>query len=140
MSALTFNPWALKKTQPGEALTAKPAKRANPSADLAPRLAEVASLAATPDRKRSLVVDPQPMAPIREPRRWSYPADEPLDGDWCACCSGQRFWCEAIAPKGWRCWTCHPPDHLPSSAIREIRTSRPTADKTGSRLHTTQGD
>jgi hypothetical protein len=128
MSALTFDPWALKKMQSGKVLTAKPAYRANPSADVAPRLAEVASLAAAPNRQSDFGRDPQPMAPVREPRRWSYPAVEPMDGDWCACCRGQRFWCEAVAPKGWRCWTCHPPDHLPSDAVREIRTTRPAAD------------
>ena len=24
----------------------------------------------------------------------------------------------AAGPKGWRCLTCHPPDHLPAEAIR----------------------
>lgn len=58
----------------------------------------------------------------RRPPSWSDPAALPSVGCSCNCCRGQRWWCEREAPKGWRCWTCHPPDHLPSSAIHEVLT------------------
>ncbi|USQ71799.1 hypothetical protein [Roseomonas sp. TAS13] len=30
----------------------------------------------------------------------------------CSCCGGTRWWQEARNPTGWRCWRCHPGDHL----------------------------
>jgi hypothetical protein len=36
----------------------------------------------------------------------------------CRACFGQRWWTERRDPKGWRCLTCHPPDHLRAEAIR----------------------
>jgi hypothetical protein len=33
-------------------------------------------------------------------------------------CHGTRWWSERHQPKGWRCWTCHPPVHLPPEAIQ----------------------
>ena len=30
----------------------------------------------------------------------------------CSCCGGTRWWQEARNPTGWRCWWCHPGDHL----------------------------
>lgn len=30
----------------------------------------------------------------------------------CSCCDGTRWWREARNPTGWRCWRCHPGDHL----------------------------
>jgi hypothetical protein len=55
---------------------------------------------------------------LRRPPSWSDPADLPQPGEWCTCCSrftraGGRWWREAEAPLGWRCWTCHPPDGRP---------------------------
>ncbi|WP_147290859.1 hypothetical protein [Roseomonas gilardii] len=30
----------------------------------------------------------------------------------CSCCGCTRWWQEARNPTGWRCWRCHPGDHL----------------------------
>jgi hypothetical protein len=66
-------------------------------------------------------------APTRPPA-WADPASVPPPGAWCTCCGrhhrrGGRWWCEAgERPRGWRCWTCYPPDHLPAEAVREVRT------------------
>jgi hypothetical protein len=43
------------------------------------------------------------------PPAGSDPADRPRPGERCGRCRGARWWCEAVAPKGWRCVTCHPP-------------------------------
>jgi hypothetical protein len=32
--------------------------------------------------------------------------------------SGRPWWTERGDPKGWRCLTCHPPDHLPAEILR----------------------
>jgi hypothetical protein len=53
---------------------------------------------------------------------WADPAALPVHGCWCRCCRGSRWWCEREAQKGWRCWTCHPPGHLASDAVMEVRT------------------
>jgi hypothetical protein len=45
-------------------------------------------------------------------------ATPPWPGAWCRACHGTRWWTERRDPKGWRCLTCHPPDHLPVEAIR----------------------
>jgi hypothetical protein len=42
----------------------------------------------------------------------------PWPGSWCRACHGTRWWTEQHDPHGWRCLTCHPPDHLPAEAIR----------------------
>ncbi|WP_143018322.1 hypothetical protein [Belnapia rosea] len=59
------------------------------------------------------------------PPSWSEPS-EPPRGAWCWCCGrftqrGGRWWHEADR-LGWCCWTCHPPDGLPATAIVELRT------------------
>ena len=56
------------------------------------------------------------------PPSWADPAALPSRGCFCTCCKGQRWWRECEAPKGWRCSTCHPPDHLPPDAVTEMRT------------------
>jgi hypothetical protein len=53
---------------------------------------------------------------------WADAADRPASGSFCSCCRGRRWWCETRNACGWRCWMCHPPDHLSSSAILEIAT------------------
>ena len=53
---------------------------------------------------------------------WADAAALPSRGCLCTCCKGQRWWRERAAPKGWRCSTCHPPDHLPPDAVTEMRT------------------
>ena len=56
------------------------------------------------------------------PPSWADPGALPASGCFCTCCKGQRWWRECEAPKGWRCSTCHPPDHLPPDAVTEMRT------------------
>jgi hypothetical protein len=66
-------------------------------------------------------------AALQRPPSWSEAAALPSAGAWCSCCRGQRWWCEAVAPKGWRCWQCHPPDHLDAEAVREMRNVKDAA-------------
>ena len=41
----------------------------------------------------------------------------------CPNCSGRRWWCETgEADAALRCATCHPADHLPTGAVREVLT------------------
>jgi len=42
----------------------------------------------------------------------------PAPGAWCSSCFGARWWTERHEPKGWRCGTCHPPDHLKPELVR----------------------
>jgi hypothetical protein len=56
------------------------------------------------------------------PPSWAGPTSQPQQGATCSCCRGGRWWREAYSPNGWRCWMCHPPDHLPNDAVMEIRT------------------
>ena len=54
----------------------------------------------------------------------------PPPGAWCRACHGTRWWTERHGPKGWRCLTCHPPAHLPASAIpREGDEPQLSADR-----------
>jgi hypothetical protein len=52
----------------------------------------------------------------------------PLLGAWCRTCEGTRWWTERHEPRGWRCMTCHPPDHLPAEAIRRDAPREPRQD------------
>ncbi len=68
-------------------------------------------------------------AALMRPASWSERPDcRPAPGAWCGCCGrtppayGGRWWQEREAPKGWRCWTCHPPDHLKPDQVREVMT------------------
>jgi hypothetical protein len=51
---------------------------------------------------------------------WADPTSLPPHGTPCRCCRGAVWWTEVIAPKGWRCRICHPPDHLSPCAVREL--------------------
>jgi len=51
------------------------------------------------------------------PPAWAEEADAPRPGDRCRCCRGGRFWRERGAPRGWRCASCYPPDHLTAAAV-----------------------
>jgi hypothetical protein len=62
------------------------------------------------------------VAPSKRQPSWAEPADRPAPGDHCSCCRRGRWWCERKNPKGWRCWTCHPPDGLAASEVEEVRT------------------
>lgn len=59
---------------------------------------------------------------IDMPTSWSDPSLIPTPGARCRCCSGSAWWCEATSPKGWRCSTCHPGDHLPAALRRDVMT------------------
>jgi hypothetical protein len=94
---------------------------------------------APPSARPYLPSDPDPLraelliAARMRPPAWEGAA--PPRGAWCGCCgrnapeAGGRWWQprrprsdgKGIAP-GWRCWTCHPPDHLPAANMREART------------------
>ena len=54
------------------------------------------------------------------PPSWADPVALPPHGSHCSCCRGQRWWCEREAPKGWRCATCHPPDHLMAERLQVL--------------------
>ena len=71
------------------------------------------------DRKQALTVAGLMGAAMQRPVSWADPAAIPSSGAWCSCCRGRRWWCERIEPKGWRCWTCHPPS---SSDVQEKRS------------------
>lgn len=66
--------------------------------------------------------DPLAEVPHEMPVSWADASIEPTPGARCRNCSGRRWWSEATAPKGWRCWTCHPADHLASDRRRKVRT------------------
>jgi hypothetical protein len=68
---------------------------------------------------------------MQRPPAWSDVASVPPGGAWCGCCGccgrhtpsgGGRWWRERVKPSGWRCWTCHPPDHLAAGELIEVRT------------------
>jgi hypothetical protein len=58
----------------------------------------------------------------QRPPAWPEPAGPPPLGAWCFCCGGRRWWRERQEPRGWRCWTCHPPDHLAPEQVDDART------------------
>lgn len=60
--------------------------------------------------------------PIKRPVSWADATDRPTPGSFCSCCQSHRWWSEMYKPSGWRCWTCHPPDHQPAETVMEIRT------------------
>lgn len=73
-------------------------------------------------------INPVPIAwaPPRPPGThqpsWSDMHDAPVAGDRCTVCRGACWWAERTEPKGWRCRTCVPPDHLPAEAVRTVGT------------------
>lgn len=61
-------------------------------------------------------------AGLLRPPSWGDPAAVPSPGSRCSCCHGSTWWTERADPSGWRCCTCHPPDHLLTEQLREMRT------------------
>lgn len=80
------------------------------------------------------IQDPDPMLPgllqaaLRRPPAWSDPSAFPSPDCRCTCCGGQRWWTEAEGPRGWRCRTCHPTDHLAAGAVRAVDTAQATRE------------
>lgn len=66
--------------------------------------------------------DPLASVPHDLPPSWADTTIEPTAGACCRNCAGKIWWTEATAPKGWRCSTCHPGQHLPADRRREVRT------------------
>jgi hypothetical protein len=62
------------------------------------------------------------LAALKRPVSWANVAARPTQGSYCSCCRGQRWWCEREAPKGWRCWRCHPPSGLSAAVVEDVRT------------------
>ena len=68
------------------------------------------------------------LSSLQRPPSWVDVTSTPPPGAWCGCCGrhtpqdGGRWWREAQAPTGWRCWPCHPPLHLAPGDIHEVRT------------------
>jgi hypothetical protein len=54
----------------------------------------------------------------QRPPSWTDPEARPPPGSFCSCCRNQRWWCD---DRGWRCWACHPPDHLAPNTFVEVR-------------------
>ncbi len=59
---------------------------------------------------------------IATPVSWADASLIPTPGARCRCCSGSVWWTEPTSPKGWRCATCYPADHLPADAVRRVAT------------------
>ena len=81
---------------------------------------------AAPEADDAAPGDPPEALPFRL-AAWADPADTPKPGDTCGTCSrraarGGRWWCESVAPKGWRCARCHRADHLAAGAATEVAT------------------
>jgi hypothetical protein len=57
---------------------------------------------------------------LAHPPSWA-DAWPPPPGAWCRCCWGGRFWTERWGSHGWRCMTCHSPDHLTADAVGSDR-------------------
>lgn len=72
------------------------------------------------DRRQAEMVRGLLTASRQRPTSWADPAATPTPGCRCRCCDGARWWCERTEPKGWRCWTCHPPTGLDD--VTEART------------------
>lgn len=65
---------------------------------------------------------PLATVPHEMPVSWADASIEPTAGARCRNCGGKTWWCEAMAPRGWRCGACHPGLHLPSARRRDVRT------------------
>jgi hypothetical protein len=58
-------------------------------------------------------------AAMQRPPSWADPSAALSRGCFCSCCQSRRWWSD---DRGWRCWTCHPPDHLSPDAVAEIQS------------------
>ena len=60
------------------------------------------------------------LAAMRRPPSWPDATAMPLLGCSCSCCRSGRWWTEATEPRGWWCWTCHPPSE--GAGVLEVLT------------------
>jgi hypothetical protein len=87
----------------------------------APGTAERAAL----DSRHAATVSAFLRISLQRPPSWADPTARPSPGAFCSCCRGQRWWCEIKCRRrqsGWRCWTCHPPDHLAAGDVECVTT------------------
>ena len=82
-----------------------------------------------PDAEHQQAVGGFLRAALMRPASWSDRPDcRPAQGAWRGGCGrnppeyGGRWWQEREAPKGWRCWGCHPPDHLQPENVIDVLT------------------
>ena len=59
-------------------------------------------------------------AAMKRPPSWSDPAARPSPGCLCSCCGLGRWWTESANPRGWRCFTCHPPWGAKPGEVTEV--------------------
>ena len=80
--------------------------------------------AAEQEERAAIQSENAPAAPVlhQMPPSWSDMAITPTPGAICRCCRGRAWWTEATSPRGWRCSTCYPGDHLPADRRREMVT------------------
>ena len=117
--ALAFDPWQFLKSELSEDPPPNPANPPNPPPGLPRRLGELGALGGGHHSERKNEVEGVTVkeaelaglrrAALQRPPSWTDPAAAPWPGCWCSCCHLGRWWTEAAEPRGWRCWTCHPP-------------------------------
>jgi hypothetical protein len=75
-------------------------------------------------QRRSEMAITQRLRVVARPQRagWSDDTVVPPDGCIFTCCKSQQWWRERDVSKGWCCWTCHPPDHLPRNGFIGVTT------------------
>lgn len=61
-------------------------------------------------------------AALRRPPSWSDRTARPSRDCYCSCCGLGRWWIERVDPRGWRCFTCHPPGRVQPGEVTEVRT------------------
>ncbi|OZB39545.1 MAG: hypothetical protein B7X48_08840 [Acidiphilium sp. 34-60-192] len=74
--------------------------------------------------RQAIIAEGKPSEPvlIAMPVSWADASLVPTAGARCRNCKGNGWWCERDQPRGWRCSTCHPGDHLPADRRRDVVT------------------
>jgi hypothetical protein len=74
--------------------------------------------------RQAIIAEGKPSEPVLVdmPPSWSDASLEPTPGARCRCCGRAGWWCEATSPRGWRCSTCYPGDHLAADQRRDVLT------------------
>ena len=99
------------------------------SADAPPPPDVLALARAHRDTRAALLADRERAAATAAPEPTLHQVAPTWDGismprpaQTCFCCGSRRYWTEAQRNRGWRCRTCHPPDHLAPEAVTELHT------------------